>query len=248
MSSTENEGITEISDTFAESSSIEAVKLELPPAPDLRTAIEQALKAKVDAGENLSVRAVYTRIYNEIAESNKCSYAYVAKIAKTFLKKQSEPEKKTEKIDGNKIEIETVSPIFRPPPKKKESNNLENVIGRFPSTNPELDQVNLDFETAMLEMSFENVAGIMRTVGIPAPQAKKIKRQAHLIAMFNQKMVQSGHPEQVINMGEKLLPWMLKISVVGMFIEPLGKTLMKLGDKKKDDQNGIVELKTSQRE
>lgn len=110
--------------------------------------------------------------------------------------------------------------------------------------NSEKTQIDLAFETAMLEMSFDNLAGLMKTIGIPSPQAKKIKQQAKLIAMFNQKMIQAGHPEQVINMGEKLMPWILKISTAGMFIEPLGKLLMKMGDKKKDDAEIIEETKS----
>ena len=111
--------------------------------------------------------------------------------------------------------------------------------------NSERAQIDLDFETAMLEMSFENLAGLMKTIGMPSPQAKKIKQQAKLIAMFNQKMIQTGHPEQVINMGEKLMPWILKISTAGMFIEPLGKLLMKMGDKNKEEDEIIEEMKSA---
>lgn len=111
--------------------------------------------------------------------------------------------------------------------------------------NPERTQIDLAFETAMLETSLENLAGLMETIGIPSPQAKRIKQQAKLIAMFNQKMIQTGHPEQVINMGEKLMPWILKISTVGMFIEPLGKMLMKMADKKKEDAEIIEEEKSA---
>ena len=112
---------------------------------------------------------------------------------------------------------------------------------------PERTQIDLAFETAMLEMSFDNLAGLMKTLGIPSPQETKIKQQAKLIAMFNQKMIESGHPDQVINMGEKLMPWILKISTAGMFIEPLGKLLLKMGDKKKKDDDGIKEEKESTR-
>ncbi len=113
------------------------------------------------------------------------------------------------------------------------------------NANPERTQIDLAFETAMLEMSFENLAGLMKTIGIPSPQEKKIKQQAKLIAMFNQKMIQTGHPEQVINMGEKLMPWILKISTAGMFIEPLGKLLMKMGDKNKGEEEIIEEMKSA---
>ena len=112
--------------------------------------------------------------------------------------------------------------------------------------NSERAKINLAFETAMLEMSFDNLAGLMKTFGIPSPQAKKIKQQAKLIAMFNQKMIEGGHPEQVINMGEKLLPWILKISTAEMFIEPLGKWLLSMAEKKKEDAV-IVEKKKSMR-
>src|SRR6185437_15598595 len=113
-------GIEEIIESTSEQATTEAVTSSLPDAPDLRGAIERDLQSKIDAGENLSVRAVYTRIYNEIAQKNNCSYPYVSKIAKSYLKKKSEPAKSTTKVDNNKIEIETVSPENRPPPKPKE--------------------------------------------------------------------------------------------------------------------------------
>jgi len=113
---------------------------------------------------------------------------------------------------------------------------------------PERTKIDLAFETAMLEMSFENLAGLMKTIGIPAPQSTKIKQQAKLIAMFNQKMIETGHPEQVIDMGEKLMPWILKISTAGMFIEPVGKLLMKMGGKKKEDDDEITEEMKSARD
>lgn len=241
----ENAGIEEITENLSESSTSEAVSQEIPQAPDLRGAIEQDLQKKIDAGENLSVRTVYTRIYNEIAEANKCSYAYVAKLAKAFLKKKSEPEASTTKVDNNKIEIQTVAPVPRPPPQAKKKT-LENLVENI-EVDHEKNKLDLEFEIAMLEMSFDNIAGIIRIFGIPAPQAKKIKHQAKLIAMFNQRMIATGHPEEVIDMGSKLLPWMLKISTVGMFAEPIGKVLMKLGDKKKEDA-GIIEETKSMRD
>ena len=128
--------------------------------------------------------------------------------------------------------------------KKRNSGNVKNVIHNL-DFKSEKAKIDLAFETAMLEMSFDNLAGLMKTFGIPSPQAKKIKQQAKLIAMFNQKMMESGHPEQVINMGEKLLPWILKISTAEMFIEPLGKWLMKMSDKKKDSE--VIEKTKSMR-
>ncbi len=129
------------------------------------------------------------------------------------------------------------------PVSKKSKANTKSV--KDPNFKSERSQIDLAFETAMLEMSFDNLAGLLKTFGIPTPQAKKIKQQARLIAMFNQKMIQSGHPEQVINMGEKILPWILKISTAEMFIEPLGKWLMEMSGKKKEA--GIVEKTKSMR-
>ncbi len=128
---------------------------------------------------------------------------------------------------------------------KKGKPNMKSVIKDL-DIKSERAKIDLAFETAMLEMSFDNLAGLMKTFGIPSPQAKKIKQQAKLIAMFNQKMIESGHPEQVINMGEKLLPWILKISTAEMFIEPLGKWLLEMADKKKDEFK-IVEKTKSMR-
>lgn len=130
--------------------------------------------------------------------------------------------------------------------KKKHNSNMKNVI-QDTSINSERSKINLAFETAMLEMSFDNLASLMKTFGIPSPHAKKIKQQAKLISIFNQKMIEGGHPEQVINMGEKLLPWILKISTAEMFIEPIGKWLMEMADKRKED-SGITEKKKSMRE
>jgi hypothetical protein len=123
---------------------------------------------------------------------------------------------------------------------RKIKNVFENV-----DVNEERSKIDLAFESAMLEMSFENISGLLKTFGIPSPQAKKIKQQAKLIAMFNQKMIQSGHPEQVISMGEKILPWILKISTAEMFLEPLGKWLIEVAGKKK--HTGIVEKTKSMR-
>ncbi len=133
----------------------------------------------------------------------------------------------------------------RPKSTSKKRKTSKSVIQDL-DVNSERAKINLAFETAMLEMSFDNLAGLMKTFGIPSPQAKKIKQQAKLIAMFNQKMIEGGHPEQVINMGEKLLPWILKISTAEMFIEPLGKWLISMAEKKKEDA-AIVEKKKSMR-
>lgn len=130
--------------------------------------------------------------------------------------------------------------------KKRQTSNMKNVIQDM-DVNSEKLKINLDFETVMLEMSFDNLASLMKTFGIPSPHAKKIKQQAKLISMFNQKMIEGGHPEQVINMGEKLLPWILRISTAEMFIEPIGKWLMDMADKRKEN-SGIVEKKKSMRE
>ncbi|MEO9308086.1 MAG: hypothetical protein ABI342_07230 [Nitrososphaera sp.] len=124
---------------------------------------------------------------------------------------------------------------------KKGGNKIKNI-----DVKSERVQIDLDFETAMLEMSFENLAGLMKTLGIPSPQTKKIKQQARLIAMFNQKMIESGHPEQVINMGEKIMPWIVKISTAEMFMEPLGKWMMEMVGKKKGTHK-IVEKTKSMR-
>jgi hypothetical protein len=241
---TESES-SEIVDAKSESSEIVDAKSELPPAPDTRSAIERDLKAKIDAGENLSVKSVYTKIFNEIAQKNKCSYVYVSKIAKGFLKKKSDTPKEKTTVDSNKIEIKTVSPTQRPGRKVKPTN-FENIINTI-DVGKESASFELEFETAILEMSFDNIAGIMRTLRIPAPQAKRIKHQAKLIAMFNQKMIQANRPDQCINVGEKLLPIMLKISTIGMFVEPIGKMLMKIGDKKSESA-GIIEEKQSMRD
>lgn len=130
--------------------------------------------------------------------------------------------------------------------KKRQTSNMKNVIQDI-DVNSEKSKINLDFETAMLEMSFDNLAGLMKTFGIPSPHAKKIKQQAKLISMFNQKMIEGGHPEQVINMGEKILPWILRISTAEMFIEPIGKWLIEMADKRKEN-SGIAEKKKSMRE
>ncbi len=133
----------------------------------------------------------------------------------------------------------------RPKSTSKKRKTSKSVIPDL-DVNSERAKINLAFESAMLEMSFDNLAGLMKTFGIPSPQANKIKQQAKLIAMFNQKMIEGGHPEQVINMGEKLLPWILKISTAEMFIEPLGKWLLSMAEKKKEDA-AIVEKKKSMR-
>ncbi len=129
--------------------------------------------------------------------------------------------------------------------KKGKTSSMKSVIHNL-DVKSERAKIDLAFETAMLEMSFDNLAGLMKTFGIPSPQAKKIKQQAKLISMFNQKMIEAGHPEQAINMGEKLLPWILKISTAEMFIEPLGKWLLEMADKKKEDKD-IIEKKKSMR-
>lgn len=130
--------------------------------------------------------------------------------------------------------------------KKRQTSNIKNLIQDI-DVNSEKSKINLDFETAMLEMSFDNLASLMKTFGIPSPHAKKIKQQAKLISMFNQKMIEGGHPEQVINMGEKILPWILRISTAEMFIEPIGKWLIEMADKRKEN-SGIAEKKKSMRE
>jgi hypothetical protein len=160
------------------------------------------------------------------------------------LKKKSQPKQSTTKIGKNKGKIEPISSTTRSPTKKKaNTGNLKNTMKN--QVNSEKAQIDLDFESAMLEMTFDNLAGLMKTLGIPTPQATKIKQQAKLIATFNQKMIHTGHPDQVINLGEKLMPWILKISTAGMFVEPLGKLLIHMAEKKKEDSIIAEEAKSA---
>src|SRR5690242_3030493 len=80
-------------------------KKEVLPEKDLKAKIEKDLQSKVDAGENLSEKIIYTRVFNEIAERNSCSYQYVYGIAKTYLKKKKETVETSAKSEGNKIKI-----------------------------------------------------------------------------------------------------------------------------------------------
>jgi len=149
------DGVEEIIDQVSETSETEAVSSvmpsALPEAPDKKGAVEKALQAKIDAGENLSVKSVYARIFNEIAEKENISYAYVAKIAKSYLKKKSEKPAEIKNADGNKIKIEPVSPLSRPERKVK-TNNLENVLSDFrPQGDSESAKLELEFETECLK-------------------------------------------------------------------------------------------------
>jgi len=225
----------------------ESKEKQVLPEKDLKAKIEKDLQSKVDTGENLSEKTIYTRVFNEIAEKNGCSYQYVYGIAKTYLKKKKETVETSAKSEGNKIKIKTVNPDERP---KREvvSDAVSTLQKREPATLDEASELKIKFESEIIEMSFQSIADIEKLVGLPAPQAKKIKRIASTIALYNESMTQAGTPEKCINVGERLLPIFIKLSIASMFIMPIAQKFMgkDFGNKKKSE-DGIEEIHESQR-
>lgn len=198
-------------------------KQELPEAPNTAESVRKRLKEKVVAGQNLSDKNVYPRIFKEIAEIENCSYQNVAKIAKQFLKKSSGSVDDKTISDGSIVTVKTVKPEERPPRKEKPASEASATLSRIIPVTMSKEQIDtmLQFESDMIELSFDNIAMFLKSVGMPAPQQKKIKQMCHTIALFNQKMEMAGKPDQKIDVGEKLLPWMIKIGCVGLFLQPI---------------------------
>ncbi|GEM_PF-6223983 len=198
-------------------------KSQLPEAPNTAENIRTAIQKKVDQGINMSDKSVYPRIFKEIAEIENCSYQNVLKIGKLYLKKSNGDISKTSVQDGSVVNVKTVKPESRPPPKEKPQQTEPSTLGRIIPTNLSKEQLDtmLQFESDMIELSFSNISMFLKSLGVPAPQQNKIKKMCHTIAIFNQKMDLAGKPEQKIDIGEKLLPLMIKIGVVGMFFQPI---------------------------
>jgi len=208
------------------------VESALPQAPDKVKQIQDLLDAKKKMGLNLSDKDTYVRIYKEIAEQVDCSYQLVAKTAKKYLNASQAVVKESVVADKNTINIRGVGDETRPPPKTPQ---LPPSAMKKPLTDEqqkELDQKKIEFESGMILMSFENIAGFESLALGMSPKSKKMQQMALRIATYNHMMREAGKPEEVINVGDKLMKWMLWAGIAGMFLTPLGLKLKEIGDKK----------------
>lgn len=210
----------------------------IPDAPDKTKLIQDILQKKVDQGLNLSDKSIYTRIYKEIAEETKCSYQNVVKVAKKFLNKSSQVSESI-LADKNEINVKTVSSETRPAPKPKPVQEKPITI-LSAKEQTEIDNLELKFSSDMVMMSFENIADFLKSLEIPAPKMKKIKQMAGTIALYNQKVTRAGHPEKIIDVGEKYLGLMIKIGIIGMFGHPIAAKIKEYLEKRQPS-DGVQE-------
>lgn len=218
----------------------EIIESQLPEAPNTRKLIEDLLQKKVSEGHNLSDKSVYPRIFDEIAQQVNCSYSHVQKTAKKFFNKSARLDEKIES-EKSQIIIKGVGADTRPPPRPKPQEPVP--TSAILSNDAEAQNLELEFEQTMLEMSFDSVGNFENMVLGVRPKTAKLKKMARTIAIFNQKMVQAGHPEKTINIGEDIQRYMIYAAIAGTFLEPLGEKWAKGGSKKTEG----IEQKQSMR-
>lgn len=224
-------GITKKTETPAEN----VVESVLPEAPDKVGQIKKLLDEKKAQGHNLSDKETYVRIFKEIAEQVGCSYQLVTKTAKKHLNASQAIVKESVVADKNKINIKGVGDDTRPPPKMPQQ--LPPSAMQKPLSveqQKQLDEKKIEFEAGMIQMSFENIADFEQLALGMSPRSKKIQQMALRIATYNHMMREAGKPEEVINVGDKLLKWMLWAGIAGMFLTPLGLKLKDMREKKND--------------
>ncbi|MHB8545641.1 MAG: hypothetical protein ACYDAJ_02615 [Nitrosotalea sp.] len=211
----------------------EVVASALPEAPDKVKQIQDLLDIKKGMGLNLSDKETYVRIYKEIAEQVGCSYQLVAKTAKKHLNASQAVIKESVVADKSKINIKGVGDDTRPPPKvlPKEAMSAP-AKALTPEQKQESDKTKIEFETGMILMSFENIAGFQDLALGISPKSKKMQQMALRIATYNHMMRENGTPEECINVGDKLMKYMLWAGIAGLFLTPLGMKVKQLGDKK----------------
>lgn len=246
MSTTE--GITEIPKPAETETNSEPKPSALPPAPDTASNIRRRIQEKIDAGNNMSDKSIYPRIFKEIAEIEKCSYQNVLRIGREFMRKKKGDVSQIKTADKNNIIIETVSKDSRPPPKEKEVLPAGiSKAGSKPILEPmdaEKTALLAEFDQTMIEMAFGNIAEFQRFLFGVSPSGKKLKRIAMVVSQFNQKMLSSGRPDQCIDISEKFLKPMLYMGIVATFVKPLAEKYLPKMDKKKDNKEGITEIKS----
>ncbi|MGI0092756.1 MAG: hypothetical protein ACREA8_01490 [Nitrosotalea sp.] len=212
----------------------EIVESALPPAPDKVGQIEKLLDAKKAMGLNLSDKETYVRIYKEIAEQVGCSYQLVAKTAKKHLNASQQVVKESVIAEKNTINIRGVGDDARPPPRVPKEIPVQQTKPLSVEQQKEADGLQIEFEAGMIQMSFENIAGFEHLALGMSPKNKKMQQMAVRIATYNQMMRKAGKPEEVINVGDKLMKYMLWAGIAGMFLTPLGLKLKDMGEKKND--------------
>jgi hypothetical protein len=204
----------------------------LPEAPDKVKQIQDLLDKKKAMGLNLSDKETYVRIFKEIAEEVKCSYQLVAKTAKKHLNASQAVIKDTVVADKSKINIRGVGDDTRPPPRLPPKEIVTPIRPLSPEQKAESDKTKIEFEQGMIMMSFENIAGFQDLALGISPKSKKMQQMALRIATYNHMMRENGTPEECINVGDKLMKYMLWAGIAGLFLTPLGIKLKQLGDKK----------------
>lgn len=216
-----------------ETQKTDLVESALPPAPDKVKQIQDLLDAKKAMGLNLSDKETYVRIYKEIAEQVDCSYQLVAKTAKKHLNASQQIVKESVVADKSKINIRGVGDDTRPPPRTPPAAPVAAPSKPLSiEQQKELEQKKIDFEAGMIMMSFENIAGFESLALGMSPKSKKMQQMALRIATYNHMMRENGKPEEVINVGDKMMKYMLWAGIAGMFLTPLGLKLKEFGDKK----------------
>ena len=220
----------------------EIVESQLPEAPDTTAQIIKILDEKKASGLNLSDKDTYVRIFNEIAETVHCSYNNVKKVAKKHLNASNNIQKESVQADKTTIIIKKVGDDSRPPPKQPQEAPKQTVFTSQKESD-EVSKAQIAFEAEMILLSFENVADFEKMILGRSPKIAKMKKMAVHIATYNHLMRSNGKPEQVIDMGEKLMKYMLYAGVAGMFLNELGATLKG----KDDNSNKGIKQKSSMR-
>lgn len=260
--SDDTEGIEEIpesEETEIEESQDVEIESDEPDTRSLKEIARDKLKEKIDAGFDLNNKSEKVRICKEIQNEiqnikGSCSYDVVVKEVKYVLKakkkEKSESKEGIKKVGEHSFKVKRTSKVERPPREEPETEELTENTNEFEQRAIILKQFQEKGESAeemMINFTLEDVSFFIEALGLPRPQAKRLKKRAKQIAMFNEIQRINGHPENVISISDNILKPLMMIGLFVTFAEPIVKKYFPQDDRKKSG-DGIKTTNESMRD
>lgn len=217
----------------------------LPEVPTVKELARKYLMEKRQQGKNLTTKTIKTEICNEIAERirnelGSCSYQAVSKEI-PFALKADLGETETTLAEGHQIIAKKIDLVKRPDRKKTESEletsepktQAEKIHNQLAIIS-EMEKAGQSVQELMNQYMLEDIANFIGALGLPKPKAKRIMVLAKRITYYNEIQVKNGHPENIIQIHEKLLKPLLFLGMFTTFAFPVVQKYFKPAEKKND--------------
>jgi|SRR6185312_4270849 len=206
-------------------------------------------KKFVESGANVSDTDTLNAECKRISELLDADYSQVQRLLKKECKIKPANQVVTVQADKNIFKVSNKEPLKRPAKiSQTENDKGSQDLGKMKKLSQkelaESIDADLQLEADMIAMSLQALADFEGALSLPAPQQKKIDKMALMIATYNRKMVQSGHPEKVMNVSDRVAELMLKLGLASMFILPVVK---KYFPQNKDGNSKTKKVKESMR-